>query len=69
MWLKNVFYRPSGKQPTQVVGAKWQSVDEALLLARDSVENNPYFRDTIRIEVVDSNGEVLAEWKRAATDL
>jgi len=69
MWLKNVFYRSSRKQPTQVVGEKWQSADEALLLARDSVENNSYFRDTVRIEVVDLNGEVLAEWKRAATGL
>ncbi len=39
------------------------------MLARDSVENNSYFRDTVRIEVVDLNGEVLAEWNRVATDL
>jgi hypothetical protein len=64
VWLKNVFYRPPGKQPTQVVGQNWQSVDEALLLACDSVESSPYFRDTVRIEVVDANGQVLAEWIR-----
>jgi hypothetical protein len=69
MWLKNVFHRPVGREPTQVVGEKWQSADEALLLARDSVENNSYFRDAVRIEVVDSNGEVLAEWNRSATGL
>ena len=66
MWLKNVFHRPPGKQPTQVARGNWHSVDEALLLARDSVESNPYFRDTVRIEVVDSNGQVLAEWNRGA---
>lgn len=39
------------------------------MLARDSVENNAYFRDTVRIEIVGSNGEVLAEWNRSVNGL
>ena len=27
MWLKNVYYRPVGKQPTQVVGEKFPEKD------------------------------------------